>query len=261
MQRSRVLAASQPTGTAVVTPVGMRPQYRIIEHALRSRIAALEPGSRLPSEAELCREFAVSRMTARHAMQRLTEEGLVARQAGRGSFVALPSGHRRADRLMTFSHEMRRLGRRPHSRLLERGIRPASAAESRALGQPIGASVVVLRRVRCADGEPIALETTVLDLRCAAAVMDADLEHGSLHEAMAAAGHVLRAGSATISAAVAGEEEARLLGLGAGDPLLVERRVINNPQGEPLEATESRYAADRYALDVRFDMDRPPVEL
>ena len=236
------------------------PQYRRIETALRERIAALEPGARLPSDTELCREFAVSRMTARHAMQRLAEEGIVTRHPGRGSFVAQAPAHRRADRLMTFSHEMRRMGRTPHSRILERVIRPSSAVEARELGQQTGQPVVVLRRIRQADGEAIALETTLLDLRCASAVMTADLERGSLHEMLARAGHVLLRGSGTISAAAATAEDARLLGLRVGDPLLVERRVIENRAGELIEATESRYPAERYALDVRFDVDPTPVE-
>jgi len=85
---------------------GYVPQHRRIEQVLRERITSMQPGDRLPSDAELVAEFGVSRMTARNAMQRLAAEGLVAREPGRGSFVATPAAHRRTDRLMTFTRNV-----------------------------------------------------------------------------------------------------------------------------------------------------------
>lgn len=240
-----------------MTETTYQPQYRQIEQALRERIATLRPGERLPSDAELCAEFGVSRMTARNAMHRLAEDGLVAREPGRGSFVARPPAHRRANRLMTFTHEMLRTGRVPSSRILTRVIRPSSTAEAASLAIPARQPVVHLRRLRQADDEPIALETTILIGACAAAVMTADLAHGSLHETLGRAGFVLRRGTGTIAAAAATAEEARLLGIRTGDPLLVERRVILDGHGRPVEATESVYRPDRYALDVQFEVEGP----
>src|SRR5260221_2544364 len=177
-----------------------RPQYRQIEQALRERILTLRPGERLPSDAELVAEFGVSRMTARNAMQRLAEEGLVAREPGRGSFVATPTTHRRTDRLMTFSSEMTRQGRVPSSRLIARAIRPSTRAEAAALALGPGEPVVEVRRIRLADSEPIALETAVLVASCGPSVLNADLEHGSLHAAITAGGQSLRRGVGTVSA-------------------------------------------------------------
>lgn len=236
-----------------------QPQYRQIEQALRERIASLRPGQRLPSDTELCAEFGVSRMTARNAMQRLAEDGLIAREPGRGSFVAQPPAHRRANRLMTFTQEMRRRGRIPSSRVLTRVIRPSTAAEAETLAIPIRQPVVHVRRLRYADDEPIALESTVLIGLCADAVMTADLARGSLHETLARAGFVLRRGTGTIEAAAATAEDARLLSLRTGDPLLVEQRVIADGHGRRIEATESRYPADRYALMVQFDVEAPDL--
>ena len=195
-----------------MTEPAYQPHYRQIEQALRERIATLRPGERLPSDAELCAEFGVSRMTARNAMQRLAEDGLIAREPGRGSFVAEPPAHRRANRLMTFTQEMLRAGRVPSSRVLTRVIRPSSTAEAASLGIPSRQPVVHLRRLRLADGEPIALESAVLIGACANAVMTADLVNGSLHETLGRAGFVLRRGTGTISAAAATAEDARLLG-------------------------------------------------
>jgi GntR family transcriptional regulator len=243
-----------------MTEPSYQPQYRQIEQALRERIATLRPGARLPSDTDLVAEFGVSRMTARNAMQRLAEDGLIRREPGRGSFVTTPPTHRRTNRLMTFTQEMRRAGRVPSSRVLERGVRPASPVEATSLGLPPRQPVVHLRRLRQADGEPIALESTVLIGACAPAVMEADLANGSLHETLGRAGFVLVKGSGTIGAAAATPEDARLLSIPPGHPLLVERRVIVDGQGRRIEATESRYVADRYGLVVQFDVEAPDLE-
>ena len=242
-----------------MTEMSHQPHYRQIESALRERISSLGPGERLPSDAELCIEFRVSRMTARHAMQRLAEDGLIRREPGRGSFVTRPPAHRRSNRLMTFTQEMTRAGRVPSSRVLTRVIRPSSSAEATSLGIPVRQPVVHLRRLRLADGEPIALESTILIGAAAAVVMTADLARGSLHETLGRAGIVLRHGTSTISAAAATAQDARLLEVRTGDPLLVEQRVIADDQGRRVEATESRYPADRYGLDVQFDVEGPDL--
>lgn len=242
-----------------MTTASYLPRYRTIERALRERIATLRPGDGLPSDSELCAEFGVSRMTARNAMRRLAEDGLVLRLPGRGSYVAEPPAHRRADRLMSFSSEMARRGRRPSSMIVAREIRPAWRTAATDLKVREGEPIVFLRRVRCADGEPIAVETTLLIGAVSADVMAADLRHDSLHAILAAAGWGLRRGTATITAEAASAEDARLLAIARGAPMLVERRVILDAMDRPLEVTESRYPAERYALDVWFDVEDPSL--
>lgn len=231
------------------------PRHRAIEQALRTRIAQLRPGDPLPSDTALCAEFHVSRMTARTAMARLVDEGLVLRDPGRGTFVAEPPAHRRADSLLTFSREMRRRGLVPSSRLLGRTVRPASTAEAAELAIAPGSPVVEVRRIRCADGQAVALEEAVLAERTRTAVFAADLESGSLHAALIAAGMVPTRGTATIGAAAADAGDAGFLGIPAGTPLLVEQRTILDAEGQPLERTASRYPADRYALEVAFSVE------
>ena len=89
--------------------------------------------------------------------------------------------------------------------------------------------------------------------------MRADLANGSLHETLGRAGFGLVRGTGTIAAAAATADDARLLGIPPGHPLLVERRVILDGQGRRIEATESRYVADRYGLVVQFDVEAPDL--
>jgi GntR family transcriptional regulator len=218
-------------------------------------VAKLAPGDPLPSDAELCEEFGVSRMTARNAVAPLVQAGIVQRIPGRGTFVAQQPVHRQAGSLISFSDEMRRRGRRPTSRLITRGTRAGTGAETVSLGLRSGSAVVELVRLRLADDEPIAIEASAFAPSLAAVLEDADLEGGSLFDTLVGAGHVPTAGRASLVAEAASATDARHLGIERGGPLLVERRLIFDQSGRPLELTESRYAADRYALEVSFDVE------
>src|SRR2546427_7194507 len=224
-----------------------RPRYREIEQAIRQRLARLKPGAELPSDAQLCEEFAVSRMTARHAMHRLAQEGLVFRVRGRGTFVGEPPTHRRANSLLSFSNEMRRQGRIPSSRLLGRALRVPTREEATRLQLKDGEKLLWLKRIRLADGHPIALESTRLHRRTAAAVLAADLQSESLHAVLIRAGCLPTKGRATIDAEPAGADDARWLKMRKGDPMLVERRGLPDHQRRPPAFTQSRDPPDRHA--------------
>jgi GntR family transcriptional regulator len=196
-------------------------------------------------------------MTARNAVQRLVQEGLVYRTPGRGTFVADRGAHRKTSRLTNFTDEMRRAGRRPSSRVLKRVVRPAGARDARRLQLKPSADVVEVTRIRLADDEPVSIETAVLRGDTAAAVLVADLEAGSLHAALVRAGFTPATGRGTLGSEGASAVDAKLLGVDEGWPLLVERRVIMDAAGVPLESTETRYAAGRYALDVEFAVEPP----
>src|SRR4029450_4006343 len=153
------------------THMSRQSRYREIERWLRTLVEGARPGDPLPSEAELCERFSVSRMTVRQALQELTNDGLVERRRGQGTFVAHRPVHRRPGVFLSFTEEMHRRGAQATSRRLSAGPEgprraggclPAGLAaprrpEAEDLGLAPGSRVVRVVRVRLADGVPVAL--------------------------------------------------------------------------------------------------------
>jgi GntR family transcriptional regulator len=229
-------------------------RYTEIAAYLRSLVADAIPGARLPSDAQLCERFRVSRMTARHAVQQLETEGLLYRRRGQGTFVAERPVPRLLGSPLSFTESMRRRGLRASSRAITAGIAAPSPENLAALRLRKGDRVVVLERLRLADGIPMAIERAVMAPRLAP-VLEDDLENGSLHAAMERRGWIPTRAEAHVTARPAMAEERRLLELGRPGLLLCERRIISDQAGEPLEHTETRYAAQRYAFEAVLHRD------
>jgi GntR family transcriptional regulator len=225
------------------------PRHQAVERHLRSRIANLRPGDAVESDAELSALFNVSRMTVRQAAQRLVDEGLIYRVPGVGTFVAEPKVHRDMARLRSFTEEMARRGAVAGSRVLSAELRAGTADELAALHLAPRSMVTHVRRLRLADGKPVAIENVVLPMSCSA-VLNEDLEHSSLHEALRTLGEIPTSATGTLVAANADAEDAKLLQVEPGAALLVEERLIVNQSGQPLEKTQTRYLGDEFVFHV-----------
>ena len=224
-------------------------RYREIERFLRTQVEGARPGAPLPTEAELCERFSVSRMTVRQALQELTNDGLVERRRGQGTFVAHRPVHRRPGVFLSFTEEMNRRGVQATSRLLAAGMDDPRQPEVLDLGLAPGSQVVRVVRVRLADGVPVALEDAALVPELGG-VLEEDLGGGSLHSALERRGVVATRATGTITARLARASETELLDLAPQSALLVELRTLFDQEGRVFERTETRYAADRYVIDV-----------
>jgi GntR family transcriptional regulator len=232
------------------------PLYMRIERELRARLSQARPGDAVPAESALAEEFGVARMTVRAALNALESDGLVERIQGRGTFVRHRPEPRAAGTLMSFQDQVRAWGRVPSSRLVEGEVRAASPAEAAALQLTAAAPrVVSIVRVRFADDTPLAVEYACFPSHLEA-LLDLDLEAGSLHRALHDRGLRPTLGSSLLTAQRAGRD-GELLGVPADEPLLVETRLIVDQHSAPLEHTVSRYVGDRYDLHVTFDVQPP----
>lgn len=226
------------------------PRYERIADYVRGLVAEAGPGDRLPSDAELCERFGVSRMTARQAVQVLVSEDLVVRRRGAGTFVS----PRRVSRLLgsplSFTESMRRRGMKASSRMLERGQIQPSETEREALELDQGQPAYMLERLRLADGIPMAIERAVMPV----ALVDAlrkDIDHGSLHLAFEDAGHTPSKALAEVTARRASKREQELLELSTRSAVvLCEDRIIWDQDDVALEHTVTCYVADRYSFEA-----------
>jgi GntR family transcriptional regulator len=236
-------------------PARRPPRYEEIAAYLRELVAAREPGDRLPSEAELCERFGVSRMTARHAVQTLEQEHLLHRRRGKGTFVSPRPVPRLLGSPLSFTESMARRGMTATSSVLESGHTAPTEDDVKALEIAADERVGVLERIRYADGVPMAIERAVLAPRCATVIES--IGRGSLHDAFEAIGHIPSRATAQVDARPATKRERELLELDPGGVVLCERRVIYDQGDVPLEHTETRYAADRYVFDVMMYRSEP----
>lgn len=232
------------------------PQAKYLEIAdyLRGLVADAEPGDLLPSDADLCRDFGVSRMTSRHAVQLLVNEHLVERRRGLGTFVAPRPVPRALGSPLSFTEGMRQRGLKASSRPIRSRTATANEVEASALGITVGDAIYVIERVRLADEVPMAIERVVLPASVAALV-DAAVESGSLHDAFAASGLYPTKANADVGARLASAWEQQQLDIAPGSVLLTEERTIFDQRDRPLEHTVTSYAADRYSFSAVLIVD------
>lgn len=227
-----------------------KPLYLQLAERLRELInsGTLRGGDTIPPERELAELTGVSRVTVRKSLEQLVTAGLLTQRPGAGTFVS-----RRIQQplsvLMGFSDDMRARGYEPASIWLDKRAAGASPDEAMALGIAPAAPVLRLKRIRTADGEPMAIETAVISRRDLASP---ELVRESFYAALKAHGLLPVRALQRIRARMATLHEAELLHISHPTAILeIERRSFL-PDGRVLEVTFSCYRADLYDFVVEL---------
>lgn len=229
------------------------PLYYQIAQALRERIKNGEwlPGHRVPPEHELTREFGVSRHTIRQALASLERDGLIYRQAGLGTFVRSEKYSYPLSFLQGFTEQMEERGLKPSSRVLTLQKKLPEPFLRSSLALPEGREVYELKRLRLANGEPIALETMFLPVTLVPGLEQKDLEKISIYRFVEDdLGLKIIGATQTIEAERPPEDVARLLELEAGGLTLRMKNVTYLENMRPLCFVDCYYRADRYIFTV-----------
>ncbi len=221
---------------------------RSLEEAVVS--GRLSPGSRVPTELELARQFGCARMTVARAVGALVEAGLLVRRRRAGTFVAQRRIEETVLEIHDIAAEVRASGRAYAFQRLSRRIRPAAPEDAARLGAAPGAPVLMVRGVHRADGEPLAAEERLIDL---ATVPQAREEpFTGISPGSWLLGHVpWTEAEHQIEAVGADSEVAALLGVAAGTACLcIERRTWRGASG--VTWVRLTYPGDRRRLVGRF---------
>jgi len=232
------------------------PLYAQLKQIMREQIehGSYKPGDRIPSELEFCHQYGVSRIVVRQALSELTQEGLIIRQQGLGSFVSEPKiNESLVQKLTGFFQDMVEQGITPHTEVLRQEITPATRQIAARLQIDVGASVLRIDRVRSVDEEPIIYVTTYLPASLCPGLIDADLSNQSLYAFLENECLLkIDRGGRSIEAVPAGAYEAHLLGIEPGSPLLQLESISLLADGTPLEYYRALHRGDRSRFDVQL---------
>ena len=219
-------------------------------------IEQLTVGEAIPSERQLSADLGVSRLTVRAALDNLVREGLLVRKRGSGTFVSEPKIAQELT-MTSFTEDMRRRGMVPASRTLDLRTAPAGAWLGRILHVSPSEPVVIIKRLRLADDETMAIETLHVRAALVPDLSAGDLEDHSFYALLTDRyGLDIVGGSQTIESTVTNEEESDVLGVPLHSPALLFERTTRSRAGEVVEYVRSIYRGDRYR--VVTELSREP---
>ena len=210
---------------------------------------ALPPGARLPTEAELSRQFGVNRHTVRRALEELSRGGVVRVEQGRGSFVAEDVLDYAVEPRTRFSEWIRRHNKEPSGRILQLKDTTADSRVAAGLGLRSGARVILLQRLGLADATPVSLTSHYFSVARLPGLLEALREAPRITEALRAVGVSDYMRQMTrVTARLPSPDEAELLRTGRSRPLLVAENVNVDRAGAVVEFAVGLYPTPRVQI-------------
>jgi GntR family transcriptional regulator len=242
------------TATASLDRTSEAPLWVQLRLLLKGQIESgvFAPGDQLPSEADLCERFNVSRTVVREALGQLVVDGRIYKVKGRGAFVSGPKGEGEfVGRTMGFWDEMAGKGRQVRTRVLDLALREPLDRERSALRLDGSGLVVGVRRVYMLDGTPALLVRTALPAALVPGLERTNLENRSLYQAIRQRyGLVPHSAERWIEATLPNPEEATQLGIDASTPLLGIESIASLQGGTPMEYYYALQRTDDTRLHV-----------
>lgn len=203
-------------------------------------------GERIPAERQLASKFNVSRMTLRQAIKTLEDEGILERRLGSGTYVSSQKVQEKMSGIMSFTDITRSNGQVPSSKLLSYRITKPSLSEKEKLKIQDTDNVLRMERVRFADNVPICYEVATIPYELVSRFSKDEISSSLYQTLEEKGGYKIGSVVENIGAAVANENEARLLSVKKGEPLVTRRQVTELSNHYPFEYVCASYVAERF---------------
>lgn len=215
---------------------------------LRRRIASGDFAAAFPTDEQLVRDYGVSRHTVREAVRHLVSEGLLERRRRTGSRLRPVEFEQPLGSLYSLFREIEGQGVSQESRVLALEVCGDAGARAR-LGLPPGTGVLYLKRVRLADGRPLAVDSVWLPADLAGDLLHADFSRTALYDELSSrCGVAPSLAREQIRPAEPTKAEAALLGYRRPEPVFAIERASWTAGGRPLEWRITLVRGDRYAF-------------
>jgi len=240
------------------------PYYHQLIEIIKQNIqeGVWQPGDQIPSEMELCDSFGISRTVVRQALRELETSEIIVKRKGKGTFVAKPKiSEGLIQKLTGFYQDMVERGLTPVTKVLFQDITRANDKVAEYLDVAPGTDIVEIQRLRFIHDEPIQVVTTYIPLIISPDLPNIDLTHRSLYEYLETANNIkIYRGKRYIEAVLASEEQAKLLDIDEGDPLIMLDSVSYTKSGQAVEYYHALHRGDRSRFEVElvhFNGDLP----
>lgn len=223
------------------------PLYLQLKNKIKREIRTgiLKPGDKLPSETQLQKEYNMSRVTVRNAMEELTVEGYIIKVQGKGSFVAHSDMLRLPIGVTSFTEDAKMQGVNLTSKVVKLEIEDIKTDLDREFfGEKANGKILVFKRVRIADGVPLTVEENHLfpDM---IKIKDDNLE-GSFYEILMNKYHMIPSnkGRRSVKIVFADEEIADYLNLSVGTPVITSEMCVFDMNGDPIHTVRDWVRGD-----------------
>ena len=233
----------------MTTPLYARLKERIIQDVELGRV---QPGDRLPSQRELCQQFQMSHMTVRRAIAELIAEGVIHAIPGKGLYIT-EQKHPAETTMIGFTGEMSARGYTVSSRILEKGLLPASTVIARTLEVPLGSELAYLHRLRLVNDQPISLQYSYLVHSLCPGILEHIHENTSLYAVLNQIYQINLINTlTTVEASLANKAQADLMGLSVPAALLIVEQINNKNGKVPIEYSRLAYRSDKYMIQTQL---------